>query len=212
MASKRLSGVYGIQNKINSNMYIGSSIDIHSRWRQHLHRLRTGGHVTPHLRAAWAKYGEDQFDFFVIELCEPEKRVALEQYWINKLEPVYNATKSADSPLFHLSPETIARRKVNSAAAQKKAGDKRRIPCSTEKKEKIRASKLANPYQYTPEQKAIMVAAAVKGRKGAKLTPEHRAKIGAANSVALRGKKHSPETRQKMRDAQLTRWAVRKAA
>lgn len=37
-------GVYLITNNINGKMYIGSSINIERRWKEHLRDLRNGNH------------------------------------------------------------------------------------------------------------------------------------------------------------------------
>lgn len=39
MSKEKLIGVYQIKNIVNSKIYIGSSIDIHTRWKQHLNKL-----------------------------------------------------------------------------------------------------------------------------------------------------------------------------
>ena len=45
MASRpKIWGVYGIRNTITDRMYVGSSIDIHTRWSRHKRQLRQGTH------------------------------------------------------------------------------------------------------------------------------------------------------------------------
>lgn len=63
------SGIYKIENTINSKVYVGSSNNIKVRWRKHKALLRHNKHPNQHLQNAWNKYGEDMFIFSVIELC-----------------------------------------------------------------------------------------------------------------------------------------------
>lgn len=78
------SGIYQITNKINGKKYIGSSKDIYKRWYQHKYELNKNKHGNKHLQNAWNKYGQDSFEFEIIEECEPEKRLYLEQFYIDK--------------------------------------------------------------------------------------------------------------------------------
>lgn len=80
------SGIYCIENKINNKKYIGSSVDIEDRFRHHKSSLRNNRHFNKHLQASWDKYGEDNFEFYIIEsgvsdLSELEVR---EDFYIEK--------------------------------------------------------------------------------------------------------------------------------
>ena len=68
-----ISGIYKIINKINGKYYVGSSIDIYQRWRNHKSQLKRNIHKNPHLQNAWNKYGENNFQFII------EKEVSLNQ-------------------------------------------------------------------------------------------------------------------------------------
>jgi group I intron endonuclease len=96
------SGIYLIKNTINGKVYVGSSIDINKRWREHLHYLRLNTHANTHLQRAWNKYGEESFKFEVIEKCPTQKLLNREQYWIDLLEVIkkgYNLSPTAGSCL-----------------------------------------------------------------------------------------------------------------
>ena len=60
-------GVYYIRNIINEKMYIGSSVDIKRRISQHKSQLNHNRHYNPYLQNAWNKYGEDNFEFGILE-------------------------------------------------------------------------------------------------------------------------------------------------
>ena len=81
-------GIYCITNKVNNKVYIGESVDIAARIRQHKYDLAHNIHVNKHLQAAWNFYGEDNFNFSVVEVlpndCPSELRFAKEALWIDK--------------------------------------------------------------------------------------------------------------------------------
>jgi len=64
-----LIGIYCIENLINNKKYIGQSVNIERRWREHGGYLRRQDD-TPLLQNAWNKYGKNNFKFYVIELCD----------------------------------------------------------------------------------------------------------------------------------------------
>ena len=79
------SGIYQIENKINSKVYIGSSNNIKRRWQKHKALLRHNKHPNSHLQAAWNKYGEDSFEFSIIEECSLSDLLNKEQYYLDTL-------------------------------------------------------------------------------------------------------------------------------
>ncbi len=59
--------IYKIVNLVNDKFYVGSTIHKKVRFRQHRKLLRGNRHHCKHLQAAWNKYGEEKFDFRVVE-------------------------------------------------------------------------------------------------------------------------------------------------
>lgn len=78
-------GIYKITNKINKKAYIGASIDIQRRWKEHKRMLYKAD-----IYDAFKKYGIDNFTFEVVELCQQEELNLKEKYWIN----FYNTYKN----------------------------------------------------------------------------------------------------------------------
>jgi group I intron endonuclease len=91
------SGVYRIYNVANGHAYIGSAVNVKSRWAAHRHTLRTKGKSPPKLQRAWDKYGESAFVFSVVELCDKDQLLAREQHFIDLEKPYYNTRQVAHS-------------------------------------------------------------------------------------------------------------------
>ena len=65
---QKLCGIYKITNVINGMVYVGSSVDLKQRFKSHRSKLNNGKHHNPHLLHAWQKYGEDAFEFKVLQI------------------------------------------------------------------------------------------------------------------------------------------------
>lgn len=63
-------GIYIISNKINKKCYVGQSIDIDRRFKSHINGLNGKYGHNPHFQNAWNKYGEDNFEFDILEEVE----------------------------------------------------------------------------------------------------------------------------------------------
>lgn len=90
------SGIYKISFLDPDLFYIGSSVNIRARRKEHLAALRRGTHSNPHLQCAFFKYGEDALHFEILEYVERrEDLVIREQYYLDTLNPYYNISKTA---------------------------------------------------------------------------------------------------------------------
>ena len=90
MALEKICGIYCIENKVNNKKYIGQAKHIHRRWNQHKSDLRNNKHCNIHLQTAWNLYGEECFQFSILEECLVEKLNEREIYWIER----YNSRNS----------------------------------------------------------------------------------------------------------------------
>ena len=90
IASKKVSGIYIITNKINDKVYIGESLDIYRRWhKEHLPQLRKNQHYNKELQNDFNKYGEKNFSFEVLErysednpITTKARIIILESYYV----------------------------------------------------------------------------------------------------------------------------------
>jgi group I intron endonuclease len=95
---KRIQGIYQIRNIINGNSYIGQSVDIKYRWYTHK-SFPKKSYEYPIYRA-FRKYGIKNFEFKILEYVDNiDDLTNREQYWYDKLEPIYNQMK----PIEHIS-------------------------------------------------------------------------------------------------------------
>lgn len=105
-----MSGVYQIYNTETNKRYIGSSINIEERLKQHKRNLKANKHCNQHLQNAWNKY-QDYLIFEALEYCEPDQCLKLEQKYIDYYDSAnrefgYNIDAQANSAGKHLSEET----------------------------------------------------------------------------------------------------------
>lgn len=92
-------GIYLIKNKNDGKFYIGSSLNIESRFLVHKSELRNKKHGNSYLQNAWNKYGEENFVFEILMECEKDSVRELEQEFLNKSvgqDFCYNINPNAD--------------------------------------------------------------------------------------------------------------------
>jgi group I intron endonuclease len=83
-------GVYTITNRINGDMYVGSSNNVDKRMYTHEITLRNNKHYNTKLQNAVNKYDLSNFEFKLLDECELDHQFATESYWYNMLNPSYN--------------------------------------------------------------------------------------------------------------------------
>lgn len=110
-------GIYKIEHLSTGRVYVGSSVDLARRRREHINRLTRGTHVNPKLQNAWKKYGADQFSFSVLERCQRDMLLEREQWHIEDSRAAldgFNVMPTAGTTMgFRHSPETIAKIKLS---------------------------------------------------------------------------------------------------
>jgi group I intron endonuclease len=84
------SGIYAIVNLVNGKRYYGCASYLRKRRNVHWSLLRRGKHGNEHLQRAFNKYGEQNFEFTVIELVPVEKLLKTEQRYLDQNNGGYN--------------------------------------------------------------------------------------------------------------------------
>lgn len=165
----KISGIYCITNKINGKKYIGQSIDIIDRFRQH--KKKSSNQI---ISKAIRKYGVDNFNFEILLRCPHMCMNYWENYYIikhNTINPIGYNLESGGTDRYFISNET--RNKMSISA-------KNRPKISEETKTKL--SKASKGRKWSPESKAKL-SNSVKGEnnhqwKGGNFIGGHRKLIG----------------------------------
>lgn len=80
--SKKICGIYCIENLIDSKKYVGLSVNIIHRFYEHRSDLNANKHFNKHLQNAWNVYGKENFKFYVLEECAQDVLSEREKYYI----------------------------------------------------------------------------------------------------------------------------------
>ena len=96
------SGIYKIQSLSNPNLfYIGSSINIEKRWRQHIHRLKVHKHENQRLQNHFNKYGLNDLKFTIMFSSDLSQLQISEQAQLNMSKPPFNILKTCHAGSYH---------------------------------------------------------------------------------------------------------------
>lgn len=196
-----MAGIYQIKNLINNKFYIGSTYNkLIKRKGEHISSLKHNKHKNKHLQSAWNKYGEENFEFTMVEeMMFPkyydkklikDHLLCREAYYIEILKPDYNLAKEIRGGLIG---------RVLSKKERKKIGDRCRGRKLSE--ETINKIKVARARQVITDEHKEKIRKAMTGKKfpGRTISNERKlkAKINtqyfADNHLAL----HSQEAKQK---------------
>lgn len=96
--------IYGIQNKVNNKIYVGSTKDFIKRIKDHKKKLKAKKGINLRLQYAWDKYGEENFEFKILDILDNDEDLfEKELSWIDKLNSKdknvgYNIVTPYDKP------------------------------------------------------------------------------------------------------------------
>jgi len=201
-------GIYAIRNLVNEKQYIGSSVNIEKRWKDHIRQLRHHKHDNRHLQRAWDKYSEAAFQIEVLIETTKDRLLWWEQWCLDYLSPAYNIAPHAASVLgIKHTPEVCAQisaRMIGNTCARGhrlSIKDKAKISAvhkgktlTDEHKAKLLEANKGNQYslgyRHTAEAKTRIRAAQI-GRKRGSPTAEHRAKLSITQRIVQQRKRAS---------------------
>lgn len=103
--------IYLFKNTKNRRCYVGQTVHIHERYREHIYQANKGSNLPLH--RALRKYGIKSFEFKILEFlpdCIPQQLDEREQYYIQKYQAYtkgYNCTLGGEGNLgLHHTEET----------------------------------------------------------------------------------------------------------
>ena len=209
-----MSAIYRILNVANDHFYVGSSVNVRRRRWEHWDSLKKGTHHCEALQAAWAEFGEDAFEFEILEeVANDTQLLHVEETYLMKYAGTpecYNTAVSA-----HQSPAALPRVRVKiSEGLRRKYEDPDYTPRtgkrhSEETKAAISAKVQAavaegRSGKFIPsEETRKRMSQALKGNQNARghvRSEEHRQKLAEAQrgNQHWLGKKHTDEAKAKL--------------
>lgn len=109
----RCSGVYALIHNPSGRSYIGSTINIRSRCRDHVYRLHAGTHKALKLQKAWDASVASDVTCRVLEICERTLLQEREQAWVNATPCLLNTTRHVRCP----SQDPLVAAKIRAASS-----------------------------------------------------------------------------------------------
>ena len=186
-----ISGIYEIRNIVTNDIYIGASKNIKRRFCEHKSpkKIRTGNNE---IYKAIRRYGLENFQFNIIESCDPKDLFKREEYYISLLKPKYsmnNGGKGNPGHMVNSDSRNILSQKLKHVWNQKTDDEKEFIiknnlkgpskghEVSRTTRDKIR-NKLKNRIMSEEQKKKISISL-----KGKQRTNESHKKIVIATKI-----------------------------
>lgn len=114
-------GIYTIKNIVTNYYYIGKSMHLENRFKQHFKSLNENKHYNLHLQRSFNKYGIQNFKWFILEYCDSSKLDEKEKFWIKLFKDnnfkLYNICEGGEGGKMPL--EIIESNKIKISKANK---------------------------------------------------------------------------------------------
>lgn len=200
------SGIYCAIHRDSLRCYVGSSVDMGRRRRTHILDAKKGSLNCFH--KALRKFGEDAFDFEVLEYCDKYSLVEREAFWIKFLNSAsikgFNTDKNPNSNYdYGASYSDATRQRLREAATGRKVPQEVRDKISASMKGRKKA-----PEHVQKVQEALINRAIALGNRNENPTPKrdkslpYKKVLTEQHKESLRkvnlGRKHSEETKKKI--------------
>lgn len=203
MCEEIISGIYKIQSlKEPHKCYVGSATRVKQRWGMHIRELKRNKHGNSRLQNHFNEYGESDLLFIVLEKCEKNDLIKIEQFYIDKLDPFFNICRVAGS----------TSGKIHSEETKRKIGEKaKKRPVSQETRMKLSIANKGKKRTMETRRKLSESKIGNKSTLGQHHSSEYKRKMsemrmGSKNPFF--GKKHSVETRRKISENNLRRYGL----
>lgn len=161
-------GIYGAIHRDSGRVYVGSSVNIGKRWKEHRSAIKRP--TSPKFHNALRKYGFEAFDFEVLEECAHGDFQQRERFYIQFVDSVangFNLEAIPGKPHLGRNHSEIHKERIRAAATGKKH--------SYESKERMSA---AQSCLWTAEKRRKLSSA----RKGVKPSEATYAALSKAKS------------------------------
>lgn len=139
-------GIYCIRNIVNNKVYIGKSKNIYLRIVQHKCQLKIKSiDENSYLINSWHKYGENNFEYFVLEFLEKNEKLVAERelYWMK----IYDSLNSEKG--YNLRSDSNSKMIVHADTSKKISARLKKE--WKEGKRKDHSKKLSDNWKTTPE-------------------------------------------------------------
>ncbi len=110
---KNIAGVYLIKSLTTGDSYIGASVCMYSRWKQHLSELKRKKHFSHKLQELYDANGKSNLVFGVIKVVDSVENLKVnERRYIARMKPTLNFMHNVEKKkiyTFRATPKIIAK-------------------------------------------------------------------------------------------------------
>lgn len=183
-------GIYCIRNSIDGKRYIGQSVNIKRRIKDHKCLMKKGKESNRHLNSACQKYGYENFYFSVLAICGIDELDKLERGLIE----IYNTMN--DEFGYNLTNGGNSRKEFSEETRKLLSEKSKGRPCSQEAKRVLSEIHKGNKYHLgrkMPEEARRKLSEYWKGKPQSKELVEKRSKALLERGRILRLKRQNDE-------------------
>lgn len=211
----KIPGIYKIQSKIKpERCYIGSSVSLFKRWKEHINELTKRKHPNKKLQFHFNKYGIADLEFSMVIGCDEVDLLKVEQYFIDAYNPWFNNSPTAGNNYgVRASKETKEKLRESHKGYKWSEESKKRLSATNKGKKKpdgfSEKLRLANIGKRHSEETKRKISLNKKGNKymlGHRHTEEAKVKIREARAKQV----FSEESRKKKSESLKIAWSKRK--